>query len=111
MGSPREALDRFPPSLWTRRKRNPGRPASRRDLTARVTEFFANIIAHHQRRTLLAYAGLALVALIGAARLNVENSFIDYYRESTEIYRGMALIDRCVMLPEGSTGAPSHLPG
>jgi len=36
---------------------------------------------------------LALLSVIGISRLQVENSFIDYFRENTEIYQGMKLID------------------
>jgi hypothetical protein len=35
-----------------------------------------------------------LASVIGISRLSVENRFIDYFKESTEIYRGMELIDR-----------------
>lgn len=36
---------------------------------------------------------LALVALLGISMLRVENSFIDYFDDDTEIYQGMKLID------------------
>ena len=36
---------------------------------------------------------LLILSIIGASRLVVENSFIDYFRESTEIYQGMKVID------------------
>jgi predicted RND superfamily exporter protein len=36
---------------------------------------------------------LMIVSVIGSSRLVVENSFIDYFRESTEIYQGMKVID------------------
>ncbi len=36
---------------------------------------------------------LAVLSTIGISRLQVENSFIDYFRENTEIYQGMKLID------------------
>ena len=37
--------------------------------------------------------GLALAAIIGIGRLQVENRFIDYFKPSTEIYQGMELLD------------------
>ena len=37
---------------------------------------------------------LLVVCALGASRLTVENSFVDYFSEDTEIYRGLALIDR-----------------
>ncbi|MHC4187000.1 MAG: efflux RND transporter permease subunit [Planctomycetota bacterium] len=40
-------------------------------------------------------SGLILVlSLVGISRLEVENSFIDYFSENTEIYQGMKVIDR-----------------
>ena len=43
----------------------------------------------------LAAAGVLLVVCgLGVTRLTVENSFVDYFSEDTEIYRGLALIDR-----------------
>ena len=34
-----------------------------------------------------------LLSLIGISRLEVENSFINYFSKKTEIYKGMKLID------------------
>ena len=43
----------------------------------------------------LAVAGVLLaVCGFGVTRLTVENSFVDYFSEDTEIHRGLALIDR-----------------
>ena len=43
----------------------------------------------------LAAAGvLVVIGALGTSRLTVENSFVDYFSEDTEIYRGLALIDR-----------------
>jgi hypothetical protein len=72
----------------------PGQPASLHDLTDRITGFFARLIHRHSRTTLLIYGLLTVTFLIGTTRLTVENRFIDYYKESTEIFQGMALIDR-----------------
>lgn len=56
-------------------------------LLARFTE------AH--RRTILVLAAIALaISAVGLTRLTVENSFINYFKESTEIYQGMTVIDR-----------------
>ncbi len=37
---------------------------------------------------------LAILAISGAMKLKVENSFIDYFKHNTEIYKGMKLIDQ-----------------
>jgi len=71
----------------------PGKPSSRNDITAAITELFANLIKRHGRLTFIFFGALALLGLAGISRLSVENRFIDYYKESTEIYRGMELID------------------
>jgi predicted RND superfamily exporter protein len=72
----------------------PGKPRSRNDVTAAITRFFATLIHRHGSATLGVFLVLVVVGLAGTTRLTVENRFIDYYKESTEIYRGMELIDR-----------------
>jgi predicted RND superfamily exporter protein len=64
-----------------------------KDLTGRVTAAIAHFIQYRTRATLIIFVGLVLVAISGIPRLSVENRFIDYYKESTEIYQGMTLID------------------
>lgn len=64
------------------------------DITGAVTGGLADFIQHRTRATLLIFLGLVIVALTGIPRLSVENRFIDYYKEDTEIYQGMTLIDR-----------------
>ena len=60
----------------------------------RFTAPLADLSARHGGLVLLASLGVALLSLAGVSRLNVENSFIDYFGRDTEIYQGMALIDR-----------------
>jgi predicted RND superfamily exporter protein len=72
----------------------PGTPRSRNDVTAAITRFFASLIQRHSRATLGVFVVLVVIGLAGTTRLTVENRFIDYYKKSTEIYRGMELIDR-----------------
>jgi len=66
---------------------------TKKDLTGKVTASIANFIQHRTRATLMIFALLILIALTGIPRLSVENRFIDYYKESTEIFQGMTLID------------------
>jgi predicted RND superfamily exporter protein len=72
----------------------PGKPRSRNDITGAITRYFANLIHRRGKPTVAVFIGLFAIALVGTTRLTVENRFIDYYKESTEIYRGMELIDR-----------------
>ncbi|MFC1677873.1 RND family transporter [Planctomycetota bacterium] len=37
---------------------------------------------------------LLITSIVGVSKLTVENSFIDYFKESTEIYQGMKLVDQ-----------------
>jgi len=72
-----------------------GKPVFRhRDVTAAITRSLARIIKRFQTPTLWFYALLVALSIAGLFRLTVENRFIDYFKESTEIYRGMLLIDR-----------------
>ena len=54
---------------------------------ANITERFGNTI-------LVSAVILALVSTYGISRLQVENSFINYFSENTEIYQGLRLIDQ-----------------
>lgn len=56
------------------------------DTFARFTERFGNTV-------LAGSAIIALLCAIGVSRLTVENSFIDYFKSSTEIHQGMITID------------------
>ncbi len=53
---------------------------------AAATERFGSLI-------LVVAIALAVLAGIGISRLEVENRFIDFFDESTEIYQGMELVD------------------
>ena len=53
------------------------------------------LAAERRGGLVLAAAGVLLaICVFGVSRLTVENSFVDYFSEDTEIYRGLALIDR-----------------
>lgn len=54
---------------------------------------FARITDEHGIPILLVSAALVLVTFYGISRLEVENRFIDYFNERTEIYQGMELLD------------------
>jgi predicted RND superfamily exporter protein len=58
-----------------------------------LTDALARLTERHGTKVLAAAALLALVGAVGISKLTVENSFIGYFRENTEIYRGMKLID------------------
>ncbi len=72
----------------------PGEAHRRSDLTDRITHFFAEQIEARGSGILAAAGVLALLSVAGVSLLSVENRFIDYFKEDTEIYRGMEIIDR-----------------
>lgn len=58
-----------------------------------VTAFFARFAESNGKLILIATGILSVLIVMGVSRLEVENSFIDYFKESTEIYQGMKVID------------------
>ena len=61
--------------------------------TTGIIGSLANFIHRNSNLVLLLFVVLAGVGLSGLPQLSVENRFIDYYKEETEIYQGMSLID------------------
>jgi predicted RND superfamily exporter protein len=72
----------------------PKQPKQRRDITGAITQFFARQIERHGGGLLATFFIVIALSLVGISSLSVENRFIDYFKESTEIYQGMQLIDR-----------------
>ena len=66
---------------------------SKAGFTTGVISSLANFIQRNSNLTLLLFIVLAAIGLSGLPQLSVENRFIDYYKEDTEIYQGMSLID------------------
>lgn len=63
------------------------------DMRLNLTSTLATITDKLKDKVLYLYAVVLLLSVIGLARLQVENSFIDYFREKTEIFQGMSLLD------------------
>ena len=63
------------------------------DLRLGVTTGLARLTARLNNQVLAIYAVITLLSIVGLAQLKVENSFIDYFREKTEIFQGMTLFD------------------
>jgi len=58
-----------------------------------ITSFFGKISINN-KKTIFTLTGLVIIlSIVGISRLQVENSFINYFNENTEIYKGMKLID------------------
>jgi predicted RND superfamily exporter protein len=84
------AFTLFPAALilMSRLDQTPGK-----SVTGTITTSLAHFIQRHSRATLVLFGILALIGLTGLPQLSVENRFIDYYKEKTEIFQGMSLID------------------
>ncbi|HEY9051724.1 MAG TPA: MMPL family transporter, partial [Gammaproteobacteria bacterium] len=71
-----------------------GKPDALRNITGAITAFLARLIQKQSTPVLFVYTFFISISIIGISLLTVENSFIDYYKQETEIYRGMVLIDQ-----------------
>ncbi len=71
-----------------------GDPKDKGDNSAAFTTAFSRFTARHPQLLLWLSLGLAIASFMGIRQLEVENRFIDYFKESTEIYQGMSVIDR-----------------
>ena len=58
-----------------------------------ITSFFAKISLNNQKIIFTVTGIVIILSLVGISRLEVENSFINYFSKKTEIYKGMKLID------------------
>ncbi|MBD1163232.1 MMPL family transporter [Pelagibacterales bacterium SAG-MED11] len=58
-----------------------------------ITSFFSKVSQNNHKIIFMITGILILLSLIGISRLEVENSFINYFNKKTEIYKGMKLID------------------
>ena len=54
---------------------------------------FLILISQFSRSIVIAFALILFIGIYGTTTLKVENSFVDYFKKDTEIYKGMKLID------------------
>ena len=66
---------------------------SNKDFSKGFTLHFATYTSNNGKMVLGVSLVLLIFSLYGITKLTVENRFIDYFKESTEIYRGMELLD------------------
>ena len=60
---------------------------------SKITEFLGEISINSRPTIFLITLVVIISSIVGISRLEVENSFINYFNKSTEIYKGMKLID------------------
>ena len=58
-----------------------------------ITSYFSNISQNHYKIIFSITGIIIILSFVGISRLEVENSFINYFSKKTEIYKGMKLID------------------
>ena len=63
------------------------------DTKSKITNFLSNYTLKNKNIIFATAAVIVVMSLIGISRLQVENSFINYFDKDTEIYKGMKLID------------------
>jgi predicted RND superfamily exporter protein len=60
---------------------------------SKITSFFGKISINNKGSIFMITGFVITLSVIGISRLEVENSFINYFNKNTEIYKGMKLID------------------
>ena len=73
---------------------SPGKPHDKGDATRSLTGVFAHMADRHSVATAVLCVLLAVMSFIGISRLQVENRFVDYFKETTEIYQSLITIDQ-----------------
>jgi predicted RND superfamily exporter protein len=71
-----------------------GKLGEHREFGGVFTRFLANVTHNYAKTVFISIGIMIVVTAFGISRLTVENSFIDYFRKSTEIYQGMKVIDQ-----------------
>tara|TARA_A100001011_G_scaffold383659_1_gene455166 strand:- start:2535 stop:4925 length:2391 start_codon:yes stop_codon:yes gene_type:complete len=60
---------------------------------SKITNFLSIISINNKKMIFLLTGVVVILSITGLTRLEVENSFINYFSKKTEIYKGMKLID------------------
>lgn len=81
----------FPASLMLIK---PPPPVVRKTTEIPFTPLLGKFAEHHKEVILLMSLAIVILGGIGISKLKVENSFISYFKKSTEIYKGMKVIDQ-----------------
>ena len=60
---------------------------------SKITNFLGDLSINRNKIIFLFSSLIIILSIFGISRLEVENSFINYFKKNTEIYKGMKLID------------------
>jgi hypothetical protein len=81
----------FPAALMLLKK---SPPPVEKEAHLSFTPLLGRFSESHQMPILIGAAIIVVASYMGISKLEVENSFINYFKESTEIYQGMKVIDQ-----------------
>ena len=66
----------------------------KKEQESKITNFLS-LLSLNNKNTIFGVTGVVIIlSVIGISKLEVENSFINYFNKNTEIYKGMKLIDK-----------------
>ena len=65
----------------------------KKEQESKITTFLGSVSLNN-KNTIFGITGIVIIlSIFGISKLEVENSFINYFNKNTEIYKGMKLID------------------
>ena len=64
-----------------------------KDFTSTITNAFAKLVLRSPKTTSVMFLLIAIISVFGVTRLTSENQFIKAFKEDTEIYQGLSVID------------------
>jgi len=64
-----------------------------KEQNSKITSFFGSSSINNRNIIFSTSVIVIILSIVGILRLEVENSFINYFKKNTEIYKGMKLID------------------
>ena len=65
----------------------------KKEQDSKITKFLSMLSLKHKNAIFGVTVVVVILSIIGISKLEVENSFINYFNKDTEIYKGMKLID------------------
>ena len=65
----------------------------KKEQESKITSFLALVSLNNKKSILIITSVIIILSVLGISKLEVENSFINYFNKNTEIYKGMKLID------------------
>jgi predicted RND superfamily exporter protein len=84
----------FPAALMLVHKKYPRARRAKRRSRYSLTSFLAGFTGTYGKTILVSSGIIFGISLFGISRLVVENSFINYFKDTTEIYQGLKVIDQ-----------------